>query len=128
MYDAWNSTDPAGAVIPFLDRSFEFVNPPYAVEPGTRHGHRGWVDANTNTAAAFEFYKHEPGEMIETNDKIICFATFVAQSRAGEVPYEKREGHVWTLHDGRVVRFEWFHDDQEALQAAGVAPCRRRQA
>src|SRR5919109_197309 len=99
LYDAWNGADPVKDVIPFLDPDFEWVNPSYAVEAGTRHGHDAWREANANVAAAFEFYKHEPGEMIEAKDKVICFATFCARGRAGGLPYEKSESQVWTLRD-----------------------------
>lgn len=120
LYEAWNGDDPVEDVLPFLDPGFEFVNPPYAVEPGTRSGHNGWREVDANNKAAFESYRHEPDEMIEANDKVLCFVTLVARGRAGGVPFEKREGHVWTLREGRVVRFEWFHEEAEALQAAGV--------
>jgi ketosteroid isomerase-like protein len=33
---------------------------------------------------------------------------------------EKYEPHVWTLRDGKVVRFEWFNDRDEAERAAGL--------
>ena len=32
---------------------------------------------------------------------------------------ERREFHVWTLHDGAVVCFQWFYQRDEALEALG---------
>jgi ketosteroid isomerase-like protein len=122
LYAAWNGGDPIDGVIPLLHPDFEWVNPSYAVEAGTHRGHDGWRKANENAAAAFEFYKHEPGPTIETGDKIVCFAIFVARGRAGGVAYEKSEPHVWTLRDEKVVRFEWYHDEDEAFRAAGLTP------
>ena len=29
------------------------------------------------------------------------------------------ESALWTLRDGRVVRYAWFHEPAEALKAAG---------
>ena len=31
-----------------------------------------------------------------------------------------RESALWTLRDGRVVRYAWFHEPADALEAAGV--------
>jgi ketosteroid isomerase-like protein len=122
VYAAWNGGDPIEGVIPLLHPNFEWVNPPYAVESGVREGHAGWREANARGQAAFESYKHEPGEMIEIDDKVLCFATFIARGRAGGIEYEKSEPHVWTIRDGKVVRFQWFHDDDEARLAAGLPP------
>jgi ketosteroid isomerase-like protein len=36
------------------------------------------------------------------------------------VRVEWRQGHVWTIRDGRAVRFRWFNDHSEAVQAAGL--------
>jgi ketosteroid isomerase-like protein len=121
LYEAWNGPDPIEDVIPLLDPAFEWVNPSYAVDGGTRHGHGGWRHANRNIAAVLEAYHHEVGELYEADDKVVSLTTFVAQSRAGGVKYEKSEPQVWTLRDGKVVRLEWFHDQDEALRAAGVS-------
>ena len=34
---------------------------------------------------------------------------------------ERREFHVWTLRDGAVVRFQWFYQRDEALEAVGLS-------
>ena len=34
---------------------------------------------------------------------------------------ERREFHVWTLRDGAVVRFQWFYQRDEALEALGLS-------
>jgi ketosteroid isomerase-like protein len=120
LYEAWNGPEPVDGVIPLLDPAFEWINPSYAVDPGTRRGHDGWREAHRNVAAAFESFRYEPGEMRELDDRVVCFGTFVAQTRAGGVGYEKREPHVWTLRGGKVVRLQWFHDEAEAIEAAGL--------
>jgi ketosteroid isomerase-like protein len=35
------------------------------------------------------------------------------------VTVEGRESALWTVHDGRVVRYAWFHDPEAALKALG---------
>jgi ketosteroid isomerase-like protein len=36
------------------------------------------------------------------------------------VEVENRHGSVWTIRDGKAVRFEWFSEPDEALEAAGL--------
>jgi ketosteroid isomerase-like protein len=31
------------------------------------------------------------------------------------------QGYVWTVRDGKAVRFQWFNDPAEALEAAGLS-------
>jgi hypothetical protein len=37
------------------------------------------------------------------------------------VKAQRRQGYVWTVHDGLAVRFRWFNDPKEALEAVGIA-------
>jgi ketosteroid isomerase-like protein len=34
---------------------------------------------------------------------------------------EGRESALWTLRDGRVVRYAWFHDPDDAINAIGLS-------
>ena len=38
--------------------------------------------------------------------------------RAGE--FKAQVAHIWTIRDGRAVRFRWFREVNEALEAAGL--------
>jgi uncharacterized protein len=121
LYDAWRSDAPEAAPVAFLDDEFEYVNPPYAVHPGTRHGKDGWIAAIRNLSESFESWGHVPGEMIDAGDRVVVMTTFHACGRGSSVAVEKFEPHIWTLRDGKVIRFEWFNERDEALQAAGLA-------
>lgn len=39
---------------------------------------------------------------------------------ASGVELQWRQGYVWTIEDGRAVRFQWFNDPAEALEASGL--------
>jgi uncharacterized protein len=120
MYEAWNRADRRDATLPFIADDFEWVNPPYAVEPGTLHGVQGWLRALDNLYAAFEDFEHQPGEFVDLGERVLCFARFVVKASASEIAFERDEPHLWTLRGGKVVRLEWFHDRNEALAAAGM--------
>ncbi len=39
---------------------------------------------------------------------------------ASGVELQWRQGYVWTIEVGRAVRFQWFNDPAEALEASGL--------
>jgi uncharacterized protein len=121
LYDAWRSDEPEAAPLAFLDDDFEYVNPAYAIHPGTRHGKDGWITAIRNLSDSFESWRHVPGEMIDAGERVVVMTTFQACGRGSSVDLEKFEPHIWTLREGKVIRFQWFNDRDEALEAAGIA-------
>ena len=120
IYAAWEGGDPEGRVQEFLSDDLEYVNPPYAVHSGTRHGPEGWVAAGENLDESFQTWTHVPDEFVDAGDKVLVITTFRARGRGSSVDLDKYEPHVWTFRDGKVVRFEWFNDRDEAERAAGL--------
>ena len=43
------------------------------------------------------------------------------RGRGSGVEVEGRESALWTLRDGKVVRYAWFHEPADALEAAGLS-------
>ena len=50
----------------------------------------------------------------------LCFGT-KARGRGSGVEVEGRESALWTVRDGKVCRYEWFHEPMEGLEAAGLS-------
>ena len=121
LYEAWNGPDGRRAALAFIADDFEWVNPSYAVEPGTRRGHEGWSAAMDNLEAAFHHDSSEPMELRDLGDRVLCFTTFTARTSPDGVTFTQDEPHLWTLRDSKIVRLEWFHDRKEALEAAGLS-------
>jgi ketosteroid isomerase-like protein len=121
VYEAWNRGGPKEDALEFISDQLEYVNPPYAVHTGTRRGREGWLAAAENLDESFETWTHVPGEFVDAGDKVLVITTFRARGRGSSVDLEKYEPHVWTLRDGKVVRFEWFNDRDEAERAAGLS-------
>ncbi len=121
LYEVWNGSSGREEVLAFLSDDFEWVNPPYAVEPGTRHGHPGWLQAMDSLDAAFHHSEHEVGETRDLGDQVLCFTTFVARTSADTVAFRQDETHLWTVRNGKAIRLQWFHDRAEALEAMGLS-------
>ena len=118
LYEAWNGRRGRDEAIAFLAEDFEFVNPHYAVEPGTHYGHLGWSKAMDSLDAAFHRHGHEVDEVRDLGDRVLCFTTFVAETNPNTSAFRQDELHLWSLRNGKVTRLQWFHDRAEALAAA----------
>ncbi len=117
LYEAWDVTD-LETVFGLLDPDVRWVNPDYAVEPGTRIGHEGFATVLRNLDASFASYRHELGEIAEFGDRLLCHTIFHARGRDSGVEVDVPEQHLWTVREGRIVELRWFHDAAEAEQAA----------
>jgi ketosteroid isomerase-like protein len=96
------------------------VNPPEAVDSGTRHGLEGFSAAGRAVWEAFGSLAHEVQELREAGEHVVASVIFKAQGTGSGVTVEQPEFHVWTFRDAKVSRFAWFRSHAEALEAAGL--------
>jgi ketosteroid isomerase-like protein len=114
IYAAWLAGNSAAE---WIDEDVEYVNPPDAIEPGTRRGRaafRGIRDA-------YDDLRIEPREFLEAGGDVVVIAKLYATGRGSGVPIEWDHGYIWTIEDGRAIRFRWFNNPAQALAAAGIA-------
>jgi len=120
MYEVWDGEDVPG-VLELLDPEFEWVNPSYAVHPGIRRGHEGMKQVMKNLHDSFEHQSHRLGEVEYLGDgRVLWHTIFCARGRDSGASIEVDEQHLWTLRDGKILRLQWFHDVEEAREAAGL--------
>jgi ketosteroid isomerase-like protein len=120
LYEAWQR-DGYGAVPELMDPDIEFVNPVYAVEPGTRHGYDGFAAAAQSLATAFSAYRVLAVKFYDVGDRVAVKARVATRSTVRAVPIEAERGYVFDFRDGKVIRFAWFSDPAEALDAVGLS-------
>ena len=97
----------------------EYVNPPYAVEPGVRRGLVAVAQAMRRFAEVWETSRHELWELYDCGDAVVAAVNWHIRGRGSERELVNKEAHTWTLREGRIARFEWGQDLGTALQAAG---------
>jgi ketosteroid isomerase-like protein len=112
IYSAWNRGESARA---FIDEAVEYVNPPYAVERGIRRGRRSFALMRDS----YETWSFRIDELIDAGDEVTVLGRYEARGRGSGLEMEGDQGHVWTVRDGKAVRFRWFHSHEEARAAAG---------
>jgi len=99
----------------------EYVNPPYAVEPGVRRGLAAVAQAMRRFREVWEESRHELRELHDCGDSVVAAVSWHTRPRGGERELINEEAHTWTLREERLVRFEWGRDLGKALQAAGFS-------
>jgi ketosteroid isomerase-like protein len=120
IYDAWARDEfPGPAHV--LDPQIEYVNPAVAIEPGTRYGLAAFSRAVEQVfVEGWESWRIEPERFTPCGDRVAVVLRYQARGRGSRVDVEGRMSALWTVRDGKVVRFEWFQGPAEALAAVGL--------
>ena len=97
----------------------EFVNPDYAIEPGTRRGREEVAQA---IGRLREFFDDVEVESIQRtpDGRILVISRVRTRGLGGSPGIEERTGTLYTIRDGLLLRYEWFRSPAEARAAAGV--------
>ena len=114
IYAAWLAGTSARG---FMDPEIEYVNPPDAVETGTLRGPESFGLVRD----AYDDVEVRPERFVDAGDDVVVVATLSGTSRGAGVPIEREQGYVWTVRDGKAIRFRWFSTPREALAAAGLS-------
>jgi ketosteroid isomerase-like protein len=112
--------DPERLVAELATPDIEYVNPPYAVEPGIRRGPAEVARALRRAHELFASPRYVIDQLFDCGDTVVAALRFYAQGRGSESEAVQEEVHSWTLRDGRIARFEWGRDRAKALEAAGL--------
>lgn len=93
----------------------EYVNPSNAVEPGTHRDRR----ALQKVREVYPDFRVEPERFIDAGDNVVVIGTARGTAASG-IQTQWRQGYVWTVRNRSAVRFRWFNDPAEALEAVGL--------
>jgi ketosteroid isomerase-like protein len=113
--------DPERLVAELATPDIEYVNPPYAVEPGIRRGPAEVARALRRAHELFASPRYVIDQLFDCGDTVVAALSFYAHGRGSESEAVQEEVHSWTLRDGRIARFEWGRDREKALEAAGLS-------
>ena len=114
IYEAW-AADRSAA--PFIDRDLEYINPPNAIEPGTRIGRHYF----RKVSEVWPDVRFEIERYIDAGEDVVVIAKQFGRASSSGVETETRMGYIWTVAEGKATRFRWFSDPAEALEAVGLS-------
>jgi hypothetical protein len=77
----------------------------------------GWFGG---VASTLDYTMFEPREFIAQNDKVVSLVYSEATVRDTGRAFVNPEAHVWTFRDGKVARFQSYHDTAAAAAAHRV--------
>jgi ketosteroid isomerase-like protein len=87
---------------------------------GTRRGREGVQGFGEDYLAAFDRSVIEPEQFFEKGDQVVVLVTRRARPKGGSVDIVVRNGHLWTVRDGRILSMKSFPDPEKALETAGL--------
>jgi ketosteroid isomerase-like protein len=113
VIDAWNRRDLAAAQA-LHDPQCE-LRPTQATE--TLHGHEGHAATFRDWFESFEEYRMEPEDFIVHGDRVLVPMRQHARGARSGLALEQRFYQLYTLRERKIVRFEEYSEEPEALEA-----------
>ena len=114
IYARWTDGESARDLIA---KDLAYVNPPYAVESGTRRDRR----TLSRIRDVYPDFHVEPERFVDAGDDVVVVGMARGTAASG-VEAQWKQGYVWTVRDGKAVVFRWFSDPAEAFAAVGLEP------
>jgi uncharacterized protein len=119
-YEAGSRGDIDG-VVDLMDPEIEWWGHPQLPEPGPLHGReevRRWLEQTRDALTEVEI---EVQEMFETSDHIVAIIRLSGRGKGSGAPVAGGpDVHVWTMHDGKAIKFRWYQGTAEAFETLGL--------
>ncbi len=91
--------------------------------PDARNPYRGaegisaWL---ADFAESWDSYEMSVERILDAGDRVVSLFRIRAVGAGSGVPVERDDGIVWTFSGGRLIRIDYFNDQDQALDAAGL--------
>lgn len=119
-FEAMARGDRAAILADFAaDATIDFTDSraPYA---GTYQGHDGLNDLLDQIMEAWESFTWEAEDFIAIDDHVVVPLRTSMRGRGSGIDVESQGGAVYTVRNGRIVRYKQCQSKEEALAAAGM--------
>jgi uncharacterized protein len=84
------------------------------------HGIQGVRDFFRRWIGPFDDFGYEVEEVVDAGDSVVLLLHQWGSGKGSGITVDSRFWQVWTLRNGKVVRFQHFPEKARALEAAGV--------
>jgi uncharacterized protein len=120
MYEAWNrsrGTPPFELIDPGIELEVSADGP----IDGTYRGHAGVSEFLDGFWSNFDEHRIDVVECISAGRDVIAILRYYGRGRASGAEVDGPGSHVWTLRDGKAVRWRILTTRAEALEAVGLS-------
>jgi ketosteroid isomerase-like protein len=121
LYEAINHADVDG-ILRLQADDVEWHGPqPFPDLAGPHHGHDGVRAYAARISDAWKEFSIHAERFVEVGNRVLVLTRERGLGRRSGIEVQSRPtAHLWTLHDGVVVRFQVFWDREEGLREAGL--------
>jgi ketosteroid isomerase-like protein len=121
LIEAWDRGD-YSAALDSIDPEIEVNVAIHADLDGTYRGHAGLADLMEAFWAEFEFegQRIEIEEAIPADSDVVLGVRFQGRGKRSGVEIDMPAWHVWSLREGKAVRWRLLRTEQEAREAADL--------
>ena len=117
-YAALNRGD-LSVVLDLLDPDIEWHEPSPSLEGGAHRGRDGFERFLRSWMESFDGFRVEPERVVERGNELVAVVRQTGTGRSSGLRVETRLAHVWTVADGKAVRWEAVADPEAALDDGG---------
>jgi ketosteroid isomerase-like protein len=89
-------------------------------DAGTYRGHEGYVDWLADWGQAWSDFRLEPERWIDAGDKVVFVFQLTAIGKGSGAEVRRRDAMVSTIRNGKTIGVDYYNNEPQALQAAGV--------
>jgi ketosteroid isomerase-like protein len=119
MFEAWNRRDFPTAQAVWAPE-IEIEMSVEGIIDGTYRGYDGLAEVMRFWGAFAEF-RSDIREAQPVSDKVFITAHHFGRGKSSGIDVDMENWQVFTLRDGRIVKYEVYADRQKALKAAGLS-------
>ena len=119
IYQAWRRGGSLAAS-GLLDPAIEWLNPDDAVDGGAHQGLDNFMATVESINDTLDDVDIELERLIEVGNDVVVVGVMRARVRGSDTELRRRQGYVWTIRNGKAVRFQWFNNPRQAFEAAGL--------
>lgn len=88
--------------------------------PGVWSGIDAMWKANLEWIRVWEDHRVRPTRFIDLGDRVLVISRSTGRARLSGFPLDHESAQLFTLRDGRIVRWDGYWEVKEALTAAGL--------
>jgi ketosteroid isomerase-like protein len=121
VIEAWDRGDYATS-LRSIDTDIELIAAYGTADlDGTYRGHAGLAEMLRGFWAEFDGPRIEIQEAIAAGDNVVVGVRFYGRGKRSGIEIDAPAWHVWSLRDGKAVRWLVLRTKEEALEAAGLS-------